>query len=529
MTSEGYLAAWRGPATWLRSSRVGPLVGALLVGIGAGAGAILFRYLIFAFTWIFTGHKTYGQQGLMASPHLPGIGWWFLLLVPAVGGLMYGPLIYFFAKEARGHGVPEVMAAVAEQGGRIRPRVTIVKALASALCIGTGGSVGREGPIVQIGSALASTFGQLIQVSESRMRLLVACGAAGAISATFNAPLAGAFFSLELVLRELSTEEVVSVVISSMAADAIGRSVFGSHPFFALPPLTLNSGTDYVLCAVLGLSAGLVGVAFQKCLYWTEDLWDRLWKGRPEWARPAVGGLVLGLLLLALPQLYGVGYPVLQHAITSGYVLWFLAALAAGKIVACSLTIGMGGSGGVFGPSLFVGTMLGTAYGDAARTALGSDVGAAGAFGMVGMGAVFAGAARAPLTAVAATLEMTGDTQLVLPAMLAVGVATVVSQQLSYGTIYTTKLLRRGIDIERSRPATSVQRLGVGGVIRQLLPRHDPLPSMQESPVSAQSADSTPGAEPQSFSAEETLEPALQQPYSSDPSSLPEIAEDGEQ
>ena len=172
-------------SAWLGGARLGLVVMALVVGAGAGLGAVGFRWMVFGFTWLATGYTRFGQQGHAPSLHLPWLGIFFVLVVPVVGGLLYGPLVQRFAREARGHGVPEVMLAVAENGGRIRPQVTIVKALASALTIGSGGSVGREGPIVQIGSALASTLGQLVRMSENRLRIIVACGAAGGIAATF--------------------------------------------------------------------------------------------------------------------------------------------------------------------------------------------------------------------------------------------------------------------------------------------------------------------------------------------------------
>ncbi|HEY4458212.1 MAG TPA: chloride channel protein, partial [Pseudonocardiaceae bacterium] len=170
---------WGAPIAWLRGSRFGLFAIALLVGLGAGFGAIGFRYLIYGFTWLATGQNQFGQDGRVGSPHLPWLGIGFFVAIPVVGGLLYGPLIYRFAREARGHGVPEVMIAVAENGGRIRPQVSVVKAFASALCIAVGGSVGREGPIVQIGSALASSLGQWVRLPENRLRILVACGAAG--------------------------------------------------------------------------------------------------------------------------------------------------------------------------------------------------------------------------------------------------------------------------------------------------------------------------------------------------------------
>jgi CIC family chloride channel protein len=423
---------------------------ALLTGVGAGAGAVAFRYLILGFTYAFTGHRDYSAVGHAANPILPGLGVWFVVAAPMIGGLIYGPLVARFAPEARGHGVPEVMLAVNRAGGRIRPQVPVVKSLASALCIGSGGSVGREGPIVQIGSALGSVIGQATRVSESQLRLLVACGAAGGISATFNAPIAGVFFALELILRNFETQSFGLVVLSSVVADAIGRAVFGSRAFLTLPGFTFSSPLELVLYAGLGVLATVVGVSFIRVLYAGEDLADRLWRG-PEWLRPAVGGILLGLLLLAVPQMYGVGYPVLEHAVAGRYVLAMLIAFLAAKLLATSLTMWIGGSGGVFAPSLFMGAMLGTAYGTVLHRLLPHLAAAAGAYGLVGMGAVFAAAARAPITAVIIVFELTGDYNIILPLMFAIVVATALSNRATRDTIYTLKLRRRGIDIEAPR------------------------------------------------------------------------------
>ena len=240
MTSA-VIAWWRARAArWpgtvggaLRDSRGGLLALALLVGAGAGLGAVAFRYLIVGFTWLATGHAAFGQQGYAGSAHLPWLGLAFFVVIPVVGGLVYGPLIYRWAREARGHGVPEVMIAVADHGGRIRPQVSAVKAVASAVCIGTGGSVGREGPIVQIGSALASSLGQWVRMPGNRMRILVACGAGGGIAATFNAPVTGVFFGLELILREFSVEALFPVMLSAMVADVVGQAVLGDGRFLS--------------------------------------------------------------------------------------------------------------------------------------------------------------------------------------------------------------------------------------------------------------------------------------------------------
>jgi chloride channel protein, CIC family len=455
-------------AGWLRESRAGLFVIALVVGAGSGLGAVVFRYLIYFFTWLATGHAQFGQAGYVGSSHLPWLGLGFFVVIPVIGGLIYGPLIYRYAREARGHGVPEVMVAVAENGGRIRWQVSVVKALASALCIGTGGSVGREGPIVQIGSALASGFGQLVKMPENRMRTLVACGAGGAIAATFNAPITGVFFGVEIILREFSVDAMFTVMLSAMIADAVAIPILGNKPFLQGFPsgISLVHPADYLLVAVLAVLAGLVGLLFKATVYKMEDLWDTTWKNRPEWARPAIGGVALGLILLALPQMYGVGYPVIYKAVGGGYVLWFLLILAAGKIIACSTTLGIGGSGGVFAPSLFVGATSGMAFGEIAVRVFGPAAGQPALYAVVAMGAVFTAAARAPLTSVASVVEMTGDFTLTLPVMLAVAIATATSRALSYGTIYTTKLLRRGQDLDRAAPWRAFGDLKAGDAMR---------------------------------------------------------------
>jgi chloride channel protein, CIC family len=459
-------------AAWLRTGRGGLLLLALVVGAGAGLGAVVFRYLIYLFTWLATGHDEFGQQGRVPSAHLPWLGLGFFVLIPAVGGLLYGPLIYNWAREARGHGVPEVMIAVADEGGRIRPQVSAIKAVASAICIGVGGSVGREGPIVQIGSALASSLGQWIKMPESRMRILVACGACGAIAATFNAPITGVFFGVEIILREFSIDALFTVMLAAMIADITAIPFLGDKPFLSGFPagIVLHHAGNYLLVAVLAVVAALMGLAFNAVLYKTEDLCDRLWQGRPEWARPAAGGIALGLLLLAIPQMYGVGYPVMYKATAGQYALWFLILLAVAKIAATSLTIGIGGSGGVFAPSLFIGVTSGMAYGDVVHHLFGAGAGQPALYAVVAMGAVFASATRAPLTSLASVVEMTGDFTLALPVMLAVAIATALSRALSYGTIYTTKLLRRGTDIDRTTPWRALADLKVADAMRPFRP-----------------------------------------------------------
>ena len=521
VSGSGLFAA---TTTWLRGSRLGLAVMALGVGVLAGFGAVGFRWLIFAVTWLVTGHQQFGQQGRVGSLHLPWLGIWFLLLIPVVGGLIYGPLVQRFAREARGHGVPEVMLAVTENGGRIRPPVTIVKAIASAVCIGFGGSVGREGPIVQIGSAFASTLGQWVRMSETRLRIIVACGAAGGIAATFNAPLTGLFFGFEIILREFSVDALFATILSAVSADLVSRAFFGSAPFFSEMPhdLTIAHAYAYLLVAVLGLAAGLIGVGFKTALYKLEDIVDDLWSGRPEWARPAVGGLALGLLLLALPQMYGVGYPVMNGVVAGHVVLWLMVLLMVGKIAAASVTLSIGGSGGVFAPSLFIGAAGGMAFGVVAHDLFGSAVGPPAFYAILAMGGVFAGAAQAPLTAIASVAEMTGNFSIIPAIMLTIGIAVAVSKRITYGSIYTTKLLRRGVDIERPTPSSVLQLLTVADAMQPLSQAdgHDGLAARKDQVEHGQLGRDqwasrigpvTDIQEPQALQADESLEQALRQ------------------
>ncbi len=426
------------------------MVLALVVGAGTGLGAVTFRWLITRATWIFSGHADYSDVGIghhPAHPWLPWLGPFFVVLAPVVGGLIYGPVVQRWAQEARGHGVPEVMLAISQRGGKIAGKVAVIKSLASAITIGSGGSVGREGPIVQIGSALGSKLAQMAHLSETKVRTLVACGAASGIAATFNAPIAGVFFALELLLRDFTAESFGMVVLAAVVASAIGRAILGDVPFLPLPTFEVHHAGAYLLFALLGVLAGVVGVVFTRTLYGIEDIADRLWRG-PEWARPAVGGLLLGLLLLAVPQMYGVGYPVLEAGVQGKYVVAVMLGLMVAKVLATSLSIAIGGSGGVFAPNLFVGGMLGAAFGVAAHDVMPGIAAPAGAFALVGMGAVFAGAARAPITAVLIMFELTGEYTIILPLMLAIVLATGVSRALSRDSIYTLKLRRRGIEID---------------------------------------------------------------------------------
>ena len=413
---------------------------ATLIGVGAGFGAIIFRWMITFFENIFF---TQGQHTLAF------LGSYYVVIIPTIGGVIVGLIVYFFAREAKGHGVPEVMLAVAIGGSRIRPRVAAIKALVSSICIGSGGSVGREGPIVQISSALGSTIGQLFRLSEDKIRILIACGAAGGIAATFNAPLAGIFFGLEVILREYGTRYFSSVVLSAVTATVISRTFLGSSPAFVTPPYELLSSYDIIFYFVLGLLAAIVGRLFIKVLYKCEDLFDAI--NMPSYLKPALGGLLLGLIGLYFPQIFGVGYPSIEKTLNGQLGPFLVFGLIGLKIIATSLTLGSGGSGGVFAPSLFIGAMLGSSFGSFLHLLFPGISVSPGAYALVGMAAVFAGAAQAPISAILILFEMTGDYKIMLPLMIACVISTLVVKWISSDSIYTMKLSRRGIDILKTK------------------------------------------------------------------------------
>lgn len=420
------------------------LIFAVLTGVGAGYGAVVFRWLISFF------HHWFFDQGKTVFSFL---GHYYIIIIPAIGGLIVGFIIYFFARETRGHGVPEVMMAVDTQDGKIRFRVALVKALVSSLSIGSGGSVGREGPIVQIGSSIGSSLGQVFKLSGDKIKILVACGAGGGIAATFNAPLAGIFFALEVILRDYSPRHISSVILSSVVATLISRYYLGNNPSFIIPHYQLNSAWEVVFYMAFGLLAALTGFLFTKLLYKTEDLFHEL--PIPEYFHPAIGGLMVGVIGLWYPQVFGVGYQHIELALYGKIASTLAVILLFAKLMATSLTLGSGASGGVFAPSIFIGAMLGVAF-SKLTLILFPNVGIQpGACALIGMAAVFAGAAQAPVTAILILFELTNDYKIVLPLMAAVIVSFLIFRQLSPESIYTLKLSRRGDNIKK-RPRQDI-------------------------------------------------------------------------
>ena len=435
------------------------MVMAVLVGLGTGLTAVVF---IKAIGWV-TNFSFQQGQGLPQLLAPLGSAW--VIIVPILGALISGPMIAFWAIEAKGHGVPEVMQAIIMKGGRIRPRVAVVKSLASSVCIGTGGSAGREGPIVQVGAALGSTAAQFLRLGTERTITLVACGSAAGIAATFNAPIAGVIFAMEVILGEFTTHYFGMVVVAAVAASIVSREFLGSNPAFAIPTYSLISAWELPLYALLGVISALVGWSFVGVLYYLEDRFD-FWHF-PNAFKPAVGAIVVGLIGLVYPHAFGTGLPVIEQSLNGTLPWHLLLMLVLAKLIATSFTLGSGNSGGIFSPSLFMGAMLGGAFGYAVHYLFPTITAGSGAYALVGMASVFAAAAHAPLTAFLIVFEMSGDYNMILPLMVTVGLSTLLSQYFRRYSIYTLKLVKKGIPLERDRDVDVMKGLRVGEVMTQ--------------------------------------------------------------
>lgn len=412
---------------------------AIVVGVATGLGSVAFIRLLQASTRLFFDGGRWLFSGLRQH---------YVIFLPAIGGLLVGPIIFALARETKGHGVPEVMAALILRGGRIRARVATVKIIASAITIGSGGSAGREGPMIQIGSSIGSSVAQFLRMPTERVRTFVACGAAGGVAATFNAPIAGAMFALEVLLGQFSAEFGL-VVLASVAAAAVSRALLGNFPSFSIPPYDLVSEKELVFYLLLGVLSGLAGLAFVKMLYAFEDLFDR-WRF-PEFFKPSVGGLAVGAIGLFLPQIFGTGLLAMERLLSLKIPFTTLVALIPAKIIATSFTLGSGGSGGVFAPALFIGGVVGGAFGSIVHHLFPSFTAFYGAYALVGMSATFGAAAQAPITSIIILFEMTNDYHIILPLMTATIIAVLVYRTFSAESIYTLKLKRRGIDYGATR------------------------------------------------------------------------------
>lgn len=440
-----------------------------IIGVFAGIGAYLLNSLINIIHLLF-----YQKLYTSLNPN----GYWFLVkaLFPALGGLVVGVLVYKFAREVKGHGVPSVIEAVANNGGYIRPRVSLLTSITASTTIGSGGSAGKEGPIVQIGAAIGSTVGQVFGVSSDRLKVLVGTGAAAGLAAVFNAPVTGVLFALEVILADFSISTFSPIIFATVISTTLSHYMIGSTPVLKIPVYYLESAYEYPMYIVMGIAGGMVAVFFTQFLYATENFFNRL-KNTPEYLKPAIGGLLMGALALGFPELYGFDDTAIHSALFSGYSLWILLFLMFFKIIATSFTLGSGGSGGLFTPSLFIGATFGAFFGTLVNHLFPGVTASPGAYALVGMGIMIAGTTHATISAMLLIFEITYNYQVILPLMLGTIVATITARLILKENIYTKAISVTGEYIRRGRNLSLLQSIPIRPYIRTeylALPEHTP-------------------------------------------------------
>jgi CIC family chloride channel protein len=425
----------------------------LLIGCLAAGGALLFRALIELGQWLLWPQGLNFFQKVLQAP------WWLKLLLPTLAGLAIGPVIVYLAPQVRGPGVPEVIEAAALRDGYIAPRVTILKPLFTALIISAGGSVGREGPVVHIGSALGSTLAQVLRLSAERTRICLACGAAAGIAATFNAPFAGTMFAVEIILADLQIAYMSHIVLAAVVATVISRQFLGDFPTVAVPSFSFAHPGELILHFILGGVAGLMALMFIRGVFATDTLAGKL--PGPAWLQPAVGGFLLGLLGLICPHVFGVGYDTINLMLAGKIALAASVLILATKYLATVVCLGSGMSGGIFAPSLVVGATLGTTLALGARLLFPQLTLHPADYVLVGMGAVVSGTTLAPITAILTIFELTNTYRIIVPAMVACITSMLVVRYLYGYSIYETKLLRKGTNIVRGHEISILRSLKV--------------------------------------------------------------------
>ena len=414
-----------------------PVVISILVGLVTGSAAVLFYFATNSVEHLFldrlAGYRPPGEGAsailALGEDRIDSLAMehrWFLCLIPVIGGLISGFLVFTFAPEAEGHGTDAAIDAFHNKRGFIRGRVPIIKGLASIATIGTGGAAGREGPIAQIGAGFASFIATKLKLDHADRRILLLAGMAGGIGATFRAPLGGALFAVEVLYKkpEFEHEGLIPAIISSITAFTLFGATTGWRPLLATPYFSFEHPPELIVFVLLGLLCAGLGKVYVNCFYATQALFQR-WEF-PTMLKPAVGGFLLGLLALVVPQVLGSGYGMVQAALYGKVALWIMLVVALGKIVATSLTISSGGSGGVFAPSLVIGAMLGGAVGASAEALFPALVHDPRAYVLIGMAGFFAGVSNTPIATLIMVSELTGNYGLLAPLMLVCSVAMIV-------------------------------------------------------------------------------------------------------
>jgi len=434
------------------------LVLAVVVGIVSALAAVLF----WAAFDIVRG-LTFGTRAEAVLLNTSVISWWLFLVVPTAGGLLIGLFVHYVMPERRPLAVADVVEAVAARDGRMSMRDGLAAAAVSAASIGVGASVGREGPVVHLGATLGAWLGEWLKLDRSMLRTLLGCGVAAAVAASFNAPIAGAFFALEVVLGHYVLRSFAPVVIASVTGTLVYRVHIGDVPTFIQPEHVIASLWEFPAFALLGVVSAAVALALMWSILSAQD-WARK-VPLPPWLRPALAGLVVGAMALVFPQVLGVGYASTNAALNQSLTLWLLLALIPAKIAATAISLGGGFGGGVFSPALFVGAMTGGAFGIAA-TAIFPEVSSGhGAYALIGMGAVAAAVLNAPMSTILIVFELTGDYAATIAVMVAVVIASVITHQTVGGSFFVWQLRRRGVDLTGARRTRLLRQVKVRAIM----------------------------------------------------------------
>jgi CIC family chloride channel protein len=433
----------------------------LAVAIGAmgAVGVIAFRGLITLIQMVSLGFD---------SPHVldfaRGLPWWRILLSTTLGGLAIGLFTRYCVPGQRTQGVPDVMEAAALRAGRLSLKTSLAGAVANAASIGVGGSVGREGAVISLGSAFASWFGQRMRLPPAMIRTALGCGVASAVSTSFNAPIAGVFFALEVVIGSYAITTFAPLVVASVIGTIISRLYYGDFPSFILPQYQIVSPWEFFAFALLGLVCSIVSVSFMTSANLVQNVVERL--GIPRWLRPTCGGFVLGLIALVFPHVLGVGYDSIDQALFGTIPLWLMIALVIAKTAATSICIGTGFGGGDFSASLFLGAMTGGSFGLIAAQVMPDLASSHGAYSLVGMGAVAGPVLGAPITTILIIFEMTGDYAMTMAVMIAVVISVLIVNETFGRSMYVWKLEHRGINLRGPREISIFGSIPIGDLMR---------------------------------------------------------------
>ncbi|WP_421708541.1 chloride channel protein [Algihabitans sp.] len=442
-----------------RSDQVVLSIMAVVIGVAGGGAAIGFRYAIDAIQWL-----GFGYAGEALASHAETLDWWLLLLVPSLGGLLVGLFIHRFLPNGQPQGVANVMEATALYGGRMSMATGLRAAVASAASIGCGASVGREGPVVHLGAVVGSWLALRFHLGRRLTRTLLGCGVAAAVAASFNAPIAGVFFALEVVVGHYALSAFAPIVIAGVVGTLVSRMHFGDYPAFVLDEqFQIVSFWEFPAFALLGAVAAVVAIVFIRSVAVSQKGFARL--PGPTWIRPAVAGLLVGMIALLFPQVLGVGYEATDKALGQQYTLELLIALAVVKMAATAISLGGGFGGGVFSPSLFVGAMTGGAFGLIAAGAFPHLASDHGAYTIVGMGAVAGAVLGAPISTILMVFELTGDYEITIALMVATAIASVVVKGTFGRSFFQWQLAQRDVDVGRGQEATLLAQTKVRSLL----------------------------------------------------------------